>query len=67
MTPVYKVLYDYTMHLINDDIQARKIVNFALLEGITVAIEEKDVEKAREAIIGTIHEKCRVWKGRRKH
>lgn len=66
MAPAYKVLYDYTMHLINDDIQARRIVDFALLEGITVAIKDRDAEKARELIIATIHEKCRAWKGEQK-
>lgn len=66
MTPAYKVLYEYTMYLINDDHQARKIVDYAILEGATVAIKDRDAEKAREVMIGTIHEKCRVWEGKQK-
>lgn len=65
MTAAYKILYDYAMILINDDHQARKIVDFALLEAAGIAVKDRDAEKAQEVLISTIREKCRMWKGRK--
>lgn len=38
MTAAYKILYEYTMSQINDDHQARAIVDFALLEAGQVLV-----------------------------
>ncbi|WP_315823024.1 hypothetical protein [Paraflavitalea speifideaquila] len=62
MNPAYKVLYDHVMNEIHDNEQARKIVDFALLEGMTVGVETKDPEAGTRRMMEEIDRLVEIHK-----
>lgn len=54
MTQSYRILLDYAFQLTGDRDQAKAIVDYTLLEAVTISIETKNGDKASAFIVAEI-------------